>query len=150
MTALPIEVMSGSTLEMGASKLAASGIFVAHPGATLMTTLPGGVAGVFQATTGTITLADGSSYGFNGTTPQVTSTRMPTVVGDLIINNSAGVALSQPTTINGVLRLIAGEFDNTVPFTLGPNGSISFEGGSLKIQVGVSSRNSATPTRSRW
>ncbi|MGQ9730769.1 MAG: T9SS type A sorting domain-containing protein [Candidatus Zipacnadales bacterium] len=145
LTALPIEVMSGTTLDMGASKLAGSGIFVANPGATLMTTLPGGVAEIFQGTTGTITLADGSSYGFNGTTPQVTSTRMPTVVGDLIINNSAGVALSQPTTINGVLRLIAGEFDNTVPFTLGPNGSISFEGGSLKIQVGVSSRNSTTP-----
>jgi hypothetical protein len=28
---------------------------------------------------------------------------------------------------------MAGEFDNTIPFTLGPNGSISEEGGSLKI-----------------
>ncbi|MEX1276946.1 MAG: T9SS type A sorting domain-containing protein, partial [Bacteroidota bacterium] len=48
------------------------------------------------------------------------------------INNAAGVTLSQATVINGVLRLVSGVFDNTIPFTLGPSGSISNEGGSLK------------------
>ncbi|MBC7188466.1 MAG: T9SS type A sorting domain-containing protein, partial [Calditrichaeota bacterium] len=56
-----------------------------------------------------------------------------------------GVTLSQPTTINGVLRLMAGEFDNTIPFTLGPSGSIYYEGGSLKIAVGVTSRQENVP-----
>jgi hypothetical protein len=71
---------------------------------------------------------------------------MPATVNGLAIDNAAGVALSQATTINGVLRLMAGEFDNTIPFTLGPNGSISFEGGSLKIPTAVDAQLPKTPT----
>lgn len=145
LTALPIQIGSGTTLDMGTSKLAGNGIFVVSEGATLMTALAGGVEEVLQAVTGAITLAPNSSYGFNGTVHQVTSTRMPTVVGDLVINNAAGVTLSQPTTINGTLRLIAGEFDNTVPFVLGPSGSISYEGGSLKVAVSVPRGQSPIP-----
>ena len=58
---------------------------------------------------------------------------MPATVNDLTIDNAAGVALSQSTVINGVLHLVSGVFDNTIPFTLGPNGSISYEGGSLLV-----------------
>jgi hypothetical protein len=64
---------------------------------------------------------------------------MPTTVGDLAIDNAAGVTLSQETTINGVLRLVSGVFNNTIPFTLGPNGSVSYEGGSLLIPLGIES-----------
>jgi hypothetical protein len=145
LTALPIVVSSGTTLDMGSSILAGSGLFTLKEGATLMTALAGGVAEIFSTVTGAVTLADGSSYGFNGTTAQVTSARMPTTVTDLIINNPAGVTLSQATTINGVLRLKAGVFDNTIPFTLGPNGSISYEGGSLKFTVAVESRERNIP-----
>ena len=145
LTALPIEVNSGTTLDLGSGALAGSGIFILNDGATLMTSLAGGVADVFAAAVGAVTLEEGSGYGFNGTAAQVTSTRMPATVGDLIINNPAGVTLSQQTTINGVLRLIAGVFDNTIPFTLGPNGSISFEGGSLRVPVSVESRESNLP-----
>lgn len=145
LTALPIEVSSGTTLDMGASALAGSGLFTLNEGATLMTALAGGISEIFSATTGTVTLAEGSSYGFNGTTAQVTSSRMPTTVTDLIIDNPAGVTLSQATTINGVLRLKDGVFDNTIPFTLGPNGSISNEGGSLKLPVSVESRERNLP-----
>lgn len=145
LTALPIEVKGGTTLEMGASKLAGNGLFILNDGATLMTTLPGGVAEALSGIVAEVTLKDGSSYGFNGTTAQVTSGRMPTTVTNLIINNPAGVALSQATTINGLLRLIAGEFDNTIPFTLGPNGSISYEGGRLKIPVAVTWRSPNVP-----
>ncbi len=145
LTALPIEVNSGTTLDMGAGVLAGSGTFTLNEGATLMTALAGGVAEIFNIVTGAVTLADGSSYGFNGTTTQVTSTRMPATVTDLIIDNPAGVTLSQATTINGVLRLKAGVFDNTIPFTLGPNGSISFEGGSLKFTVAVELREQNLP-----
>lgn len=137
LTALPMEVSSGTTLDMGASKLAGNGIFTLNKGATLMTSLAGGVAEILAGVVATVTLADESSYGFNGTAAQITSSRMPTTVGDLVINNPAGITLSQATTINGVLRLMAGVFDNTIPFTLGPNGSISYEGGSLKVPTSV-------------
>ncbi|MBC7188465.1 MAG: hypothetical protein H5U38_15685, partial [Calditrichaeota bacterium] len=131
LTALPIEVGGGTTLDMGESRLAGAGIFVLNEGATLVTALAGGVEEVFRDVTGVVTLPAGSSYGFNGAVAQVTSTRMPAVVGNLLIANPAGVTLSQPTTINGVLHLVAGEFDNTIPFVLGPQGQISYEGGSL-------------------
>jgi hypothetical protein len=36
-------------------------------------------------------------------------------------------------------------FDNTIPFALGPNGSISMEGGSLLNPVSVESREQALP-----
>lgn len=145
LTALPIEVKSGTTLDMGLSKLSGNGIFILNENAMLMTALPGGVAEALSGIAAQVTLQDGSSYGFNGTVAQATSGTMPTIVTDLIINNAAGVSLSLATTINGVLRLMAGEFDNTVPFTLGPNGSISYEGGSLKIPVSVELRNTNIP-----
>jgi len=145
LTALPIEVSSGTTLDMGLSKLSGNGIFVLNEGATLMTALPGGVAEAIAGIVAEVTLKSGSSFGFHGSTSQITSDRMPAIVTDLIINNPAGVVLSQPTTINGVLRLMAGEFDNTIPFVLGPNGSISYEGGSLKIPVSVANVPSNLP-----
>ncbi|MGH7492316.1 MAG: T9SS type A sorting domain-containing protein [bacterium] len=145
LNALPLEVSSGTTLDLGSSALAGSGIFMLKQGATLTTALAGGVAEIFTTVVGAVTLEEGSGYGFNGTTAQVTSSRMPATVGDLIINNPAGVTLSQPTTINGVLRLIAGVFDNTIPFTLGPNGSISYEGGSLRVPVSVEAREQNLP-----
>ena len=145
LTALPIEVSSGTTLDMGSSQLSGSGIFIVNEGATVMTTLAGGMADIVSGITAEVTLNDGSSYGFNGTDAQVTSSSMPTTVTDLIIDNPAGVTLSQETTINGVLHLKAGVFDNTIPFTLGPNGSISYEGGSLKVAVSVDSRESNIP-----
>jgi hypothetical protein len=145
LTALPIEVSDSTTLDMGASALAGSGIFVANTGATLMTTLTGGISEIFSAVTADVTLEDESSYVFNGTTAQVTSAMMPDTVTNLTIDNAAGVTLSQSTVINGVLRLVSGVFDNTIPFTLGPNGSISYEGGSLKVPVSVDSRQSNIP-----
>lgn len=137
LTALPIVVNAGTTLDAGVSELAGSGRFILSPGATLATGIAGGIAGFLSAVTGTVDLAVDANYTFNGTVAQITSTMMPTTVNNLVINNAAGVTLSQATTINGVLRLMAGVFDNTIPFTLGPGGSISFEGGSLLFPVSV-------------
>jgi len=133
---LPIEVASGTTLDFGTSELGGEGLFVLNEGATLATANEGGIDSTIQ-TGGDVTLDEGANYTFNGTTAQVTGTLMPTIVNDLVIDNEAGVALSQETTINGVLRLVAGVFDNTIPFTLGPNGSISYEGGSLLIPTSI-------------
>jgi len=130
--AIPFEVSSTTILDLGSSSIEGSGIFILKEDATLATAHAGGVAGSIQSG-GAITLSDSANYTFNGTAAQVTSALMPDTVNNLTIDNAAGVALSQETVINGVLRLVAGVFDNTIPFTLGPNGSISFEGGSLLI-----------------
>ncbi len=133
---LPIEVDSTTTLNADTTTIGGEGNFVLWAGATLATAHVDGVAGTLQ-TTGNITLSQEASFAFNGTSPQVTSTLMPTTVNGLTIDNEAGVEHSQTTTINGVLRLVAGVFDNTIPFILGPDASISFEGGSLLIPVSV-------------
>jgi hypothetical protein len=133
---LPIEVAAGTTLDFGLNVLAGAGLFILNDGATIATAHTGGLDSTLQ-NTGKDSISDGASYIFNGTEAQNTGTSMPATVEGLAINNAAGVKLSQETTINGVLRLMAGVFDNTIPFTLGPNGSISFEGGSLLIIDGV-------------
>ena len=130
--AIPFEVASTTTLDVGANPIDGTGIFILNEGATLATAHAGGVGGSIN-TGGTITLSDSANYTFNGTVAQVTSALMPDTVNDLTIDNAAGVALSQPTVINGVLHLVSGVFDNTMPFTLGPSGSISYEGGSLLV-----------------
>ena len=134
-SALPIEVSSGTTLEMGSSTLAGGGIFVLNEGGAIATELAGGVAEIFVDVVAEVTLEDNASFEFNGSTAQVTSEMMPIVISDLTIDNPEGVALSQETMINGVLRLQAGVFDNTVPFTLGNEATISLEGGSLLVDV---------------
>ena len=140
LNALPIEASSGTTLDMGSSGISGSGIFEVDSGATVMTSLEGGISEIFsglteEAIASQVTLANWSCYGFNGTAAQITSTLMPDSVGGLIINNTAGVTLSQETLIDGVLRLVDGVFDNTIPFTFGPNGDLITEDGSLVVPV---------------
>ncbi len=130
LTALPIEVMGGTTLDMGESKLRGAGKFTLDAGATVATACNGGLDSAVVVT-GTVTYDPAANFTFNGSVPQITGFSMPLTVNDLVIDNAAGVALSQTTIINGVLHLKAGVFDNTVPFGLGPSGSISYEGGSL-------------------
>ncbi len=81
---------------------------------------------------GAITFDSTANYEYDGTVAQA-DTLLPTVVNNLTINNTAGVTLKSPTKINGILTLKAGVFDNTIPFTLGPSGSIVNAGGSLKL-----------------
>lgn len=142
---LAIEIAKGTTVDFGLSELAGNGLFLLNENATMATAHEGGIAGTVQ-TSGNVTLNEAASYIFNGTNAQVTSTLMPAIVKDLVIDNDAGVKLSQPTTINGVLRLKAGEFDNTIPFVLGPGGTISFEGGRLKVPTLVESIVQPIPT----
>jgi hypothetical protein len=142
---LAIEIATGTTLDFGMSKLGGNGLFVLNEGATLATAHEGGIAGAVQST-GTVTFNEGANYIFNGATAQAISSLMPATVNGLAIDNEAGVTLSQATMINGVLRLMAGVFDNTIPFTLGPNGSISYEGGSLKVPTSVEQSPENLPT----
>jgi len=131
---LSIQVDSAATVDINTSEIGGNGIFTLSDEATLATAHVDGVAGSLQ-TTGTVTLSQESNFTFNGTAAQVTSTLMPDTLNNLTIDNAAGVTLSQETEINGVLSLVAGVFDNTIPFSLGPTGSIAYLGGSLLFPI---------------
>ena len=131
---LSVEVSEATTLDLGTSVIMGDGVFWLQDGATVATAHADGVAGTFQLEEdGELDFGAEPSFVFNGAEAQVTSEMMPTTVNNLVIDNEAGVTLSQETTINGVLRLVAGVFDNTIPFTLGPEGTIEREGGSLTV-----------------
>jgi hypothetical protein len=112
--------------------------FALNEGATLNTKNPFGIdtLGSIQVK-GPVTFHDNANYGFNGAAPQVTGMLFPITVSNLTIDNSTGVALSKSTTINGTLSLVAGVFDNTIPFTLGPIATIVYGSGSLLIPLSV-------------
>lgn len=132
-------VLNGSIVDFDTSNTGTSSnaSFTLKPGATFISGHTNGVNGNIRVPVDRITLSEEGNYGFSGTVAQVTGTLLPTTVHNLTIDNATGVVLSQATTINGVLTLKAGEFDNTIPFTLGPSGSISYEGGSLKHPMSV-------------
>jgi hypothetical protein len=144
LTALPMVIMAGTTLDVGMSQLRGSGLFTLDAGATLATANAGGLDSVLMGS-GTVTLSSGANYAFNGTAPQVTGMALPDTVNDMTINNAAGVTLSKSVVVNGVLHLVAGVFDNTIPFTLGPAGSVSVEGGSLLHPTSVETKTSTVP-----
>jgi len=137
-SAINMDVAAGTALDLGASVITNknTGSFTLAVGATLATAHAEGLSGAIQSLGdygGGNSLSTEANYIFHGSSAQVTSGLMPTTINNLDIDNTVGVTLSQATTINGVLRLKSGVFDNTIPFTLGPSGSISKEGGSLLI-----------------
>jgi len=87
--------------------------FVLGAGGTLVTaaTSAAGLPGVFTGfSPGKINLTNTASYVFNGIAAQVTGTvannaTMPGTVKNLTISNSAGVTLSQATTVGGTLTV---------------------------------------------
>jgi hypothetical protein len=60
-------------------------------------------------TTGSCTFTTGTTFIYNGTSAQVTGTRLPGSLANLVIDNSAGVTLSQNATVGGVLTLTNGD-----------------------------------------
>ncbi|NIR96394.1 MAG: T9SS C-terminal target domain-containing protein, partial [Gammaproteobacteria bacterium] len=60
-TAIPFEVSSTTTLDVGSSPIEGTGIFILNEGATLATAHAGGIAGSIQ-TGGSITLSDSANY----------------------------------------------------------------------------------------
>lgn len=130
LTALPIEVAGGTTLDMGVSGVRGSGIFRTLAGATIATANAWGLDSAVNVA-GTVTLSTDGNYTFNGSVPQVTGLLMPATVADLTTDNPAGVTLTQFTTINDTLHLKAGVFNAGAGYALGPNGFISNEGGTI-------------------
>ncbi len=62
---------------------------------------------------------------------QVTGDGLPGSVTKLTINNTAGVTLTNSTTVNGTLVLTSGTFDANSNLTMGGSGIISSSGGSI-------------------
>ncbi len=140
------DVRPGAIVDMDTSSLGVSAntTFTVEAGATLSTGHPSGFEGNLN-NGGAKSLSTAANYTFAGKVAQVTGSLMPATVKNLTINNSQGVTLSQATTINGVLLLSAGVFDNTIPFTLGAGGTISFGAGSLKVTSVESPKASGIP-----
>ncbi|MFA6542493.1 MAG: T9SS type A sorting domain-containing protein, partial [Bacteroidota bacterium] len=131
-------VADGSILDVDTNNIGNSSgtTFTAADNATLISGHANGINGNLT-NAGTITLSEKANYVFDGAAAQVTGTKLPAIVNNITINNASGVLLSQLTTINGVLALKAGVFNNLIPFTLGAGGTISFEGGSLLLPLSL-------------
>jgi len=99
---------------------------------------PDGITGVINSQlTDPVDVSEIENFAFIGIEDQVTSTDMPDIVNNLNINNPTTVTLSQPTTVNGLLRLMAGVFDNTEGVEFGPEGTYSEEGGTSSLPLSV-------------
>ncbi|HTR81229.1 MAG TPA: T9SS type A sorting domain-containing protein [Bacteroidota bacterium] len=145
MSNIQFDVRKGAIIDFDTNSLGGSAntSFTLEAGATIMTAHAKGIQGNLN-NGGAKSLSLAANYIYDGTAAQIDSL-MPTTVNNLTINNASGVTLVYPTTINGVLTLSSGVFDNTVPFTLGPNGSIVFAGGSLKITTLVPTKEMSIP-----
>jgi hypothetical protein len=125
MSALNTTVNSGGILRstITTSAFIVTGNLIISDYATLGIAHPNGVDGI-TVNNGTKSFSERANFEFNGTSAQITGTSMPTTVNDLVINNPAGVTLSNSTTANGRLIFTAGKL-NTGIYTLKVTGSIS-------------------------
>jgi xylan 1,4-beta-xylosidase len=128
----PVEVDSGASLDMGTSVLRGNGIFNLRAGATLQTAHGSGLDSSI-VTTGTRTFDKAASYGFNGSAAQVTGRIIPDTVYNLIIDNSAGVTLSNSVNVNGTLEIARGALSSGANvFSYGTNASLKYSGTSAQ------------------
>jgi hypothetical protein len=108
LSALPIEVKSGGTLNIDTCVLAGSGIFKLDSAATLVTARTDGLNGNLT-NTGTITLSPYANFVFDGIAAQLTGAMLPSHIQSLTVNNAAGVVLSDTVTVADSLYLTAGK-----------------------------------------
>ncbi|MDE3057297.1 MAG: T9SS type A sorting domain-containing protein [Bacteroidota bacterium] len=135
-SALPIEVSSGTTLDLDTSVVAGSGLFIADSGAVIITRHTSGIGGNLTST-GALTFNPKTDFVYAGKIAQITGALLPDTLNNLTIDDTLGVVLTQPTLINGALTLKAGVFNNAIAFTLGPSGMIVYAGGKLLLPVSL-------------
>jgi hypothetical protein len=108
-------VLSGGTLDMGASAIVNGGGFlIVASGANLKigsaAGITTGVTGNVQTTGNADTYATTANYTYDGPAAQVTGNALPATVNNLTIDNSGGnVTLTNNTTVAGVLALNNGD-----------------------------------------
>jgi hypothetical protein len=122
------------TLNTGTSTVSGSGTVNLPASGTLGIGSPDGITassanGNIQTTTRSF---DGdATYHYNGTTGQDTGDGLPSGVDHLIIDNSAGVTLTNAATVTTTLTLSNGLFTNGSNLTLDAGATIDRETGSL-------------------
>jgi hypothetical protein len=73
-----------------------------------------------------MSLNTNANYTFNGTTAQVTGVLLPATVKDLVINNNAGVTLSDDVQVNAALNVNSGDLLlNGKTITLGSSATLT-------------------------
>ncbi len=144
-------VNNGSTLDLGTNVISGTGTFTVANGGGIITAntnatgalTTSGANGSIQVT-GTRTYNTGGNYTFNGASAQVAGNGL-TGANNLAINNSAGVTLSNPTTVSGTLTLTSGKLTSTATnlLTLGSSATVS-GGNSSNYVVGPMQHTIAT------
>jgi GH35 family endo-1,4-beta-xylanase len=128
LSALPIEVASGSTLSMGTSGIRGSGIFTLDAGATLEIAHAGGIDSALQMT-GAKVLSKAAGYSFNGLAAQATGNLLPDTVSTLSVNNTEGVSLTSPVVVTASLDMKKGAFSpGGKGVSYGANSSLRYSG----------------------
>ena len=126
-------------LNMNANATTGLGSFTINNTGTVTSAMATGLDGSV-AVSGTKTF-NSANYVFNGSTAQTTGASLPANITSLVINNTAGVTLSSPTTLTGALTLTNGKLSVgnntiTVPSILGASATkyvVTDGTGALKI-----------------
>jgi len=135
--AFPIEVGSGSTLNLGTNVVTGSGMFAVDSGGTVELAHERGLDEAIQVT-GPITFDKHASFIFSGTKAQIPGTLLPDTVNNFVINNPAGITLFNPLTVNGTLELQNGFLslgNGTLHY--GPEASLKYSGKSPQTTTDV-------------
>ncbi|MBF9239894.1 T9SS type A sorting domain-containing protein [Hymenobacter sp. BT683] len=108
-----LRVETGGQLSSGCFGVSGPGTFTVAPGATLAICSPQGLSttpgtGAVQ-TTGPRELSGLASYRFNGTGAQVTGNGLPGTVAELIVDNAAGLTLTQGLQVAQRVLLLSGD-----------------------------------------
>jgi hypothetical protein len=121
----PVEVATGSTLNVGTSQFGGSGIFTLNAGATLGCGNEGGLDSTLQ-NTGTTSLSTSANFIFNGTAAQIAGSLLPATVNDLTVDNNAGVTLNANVQVDGNLNVMDGDLNlNGNIITLGTSATLN-------------------------
>ncbi|OJU76470.1 MAG: hypothetical protein BGO09_16230 [Bacteroidetes bacterium 47-18] len=127
-----IIVLSGGTFHTNTYNVTGTGSFSDTSGGHLVITSPdgiwsGGTQGNIQ--TATRLFSSNGIYEYAGSIPQVTGTALPANAGRLIINNAAGISLTQATAVNDGIELRSGLLSTTASNILTLNESAMVTGG---------------------
>jgi hypothetical protein len=135
-------LLVNGVLNTGTETVIGSGYFTLTNGATLGIGSPDGIT--TSGATGNIQVLGARSftttanYAYNGTAAQVTGNGLPSSVNSLVISNTAGVTLTNDTTISATLVLTGDLKTETNTLTMGSDATSSGEGdvvGSVKRTV---------------
>ncbi len=136
----------------GTSLISGSGSFILADGATLGIGTPAGIT--LSGPTGNIqvagvrTFSSQANFVYNGTSPQESGTGLPATVSGLIIDNPAGVVLSQPVEVTTSLILHSGVLNAGVhTLTVGSAASVTRAAGFVegKLRKSIGSGTVKTP-----